>query len=43
MKLLSICARFLSRHAHKQHRRTVKSVARQMRGELGLPPLKALK
>jgi hypothetical protein len=36
-------ARHLAKHGARQQREHVKAVARQMREDLGLPPLKALR
>ena len=36
-------ARRLARHGARQQREFVKATARQMRAEMGLPPLKALR
>lgn len=39
----SYAARRLSRHGHQTQRELVKAKARQMRADLGLPPLRALR
>jgi len=41
--LTRIAARILSNHAHRTRRKSIKETARQIRSELRLPPLKALK
>lgn len=38
-----LCARWLSRRAHRSDRKLVKAKARQMRRELGLPKSRALR
>lgn len=41
--LTRLAGKLLSHHAHKQRRASVKERARQIRNELGLPDLRALK
>ena len=43
LKLARLCASYLSRHAHKQRRLSVKERARQMCREMGKPIPEALR